>query len=168
MHGSSKVFWNSIGSLEHLVPPCSFLFQLFCCRLATVFGVIVLHILIRTTLYLEPRSCGCKTIPNHQPSTTVPDSWYEVFVLICLFLPNFSEHYSFLWSRGELAGTSTSGKIGKTVFPLWIIFLIVEWQTLIVSQRSLLMSFLLGIVLTHTGMLQTSEVTKRLHLKRCI
>ena len=26
-------------------------------------------------------SCGCKTSPNHQPSTTVLDSWYEILTL---------------------------------------------------------------------------------------
>jgi len=29
------------------------------------------------------RYCSCKTSPNQQPSATVLDSWYEVFVLIC-------------------------------------------------------------------------------------
>lgn len=32
-----------------------------------------------------PRSCGCTIRPNHHPSTTVLDSWYELIVLIlCL------------------------------------------------------------------------------------
>ncbi|MEE6509716.1 hypothetical protein FKM82_027428 [Ascaphus truei] len=37
-----------------------------------------------------PRSYGCKTSPNHHPSITMLDSWYEVFVLICCvwFLPS--------------------------------------------------------------------------------
>jgi len=37
-----------------------------------------------------PSSCGCKTSPIHQPSTSVLDSRYEVFALICCvwFSPN--------------------------------------------------------------------------------
>lgn len=27
---------------------------------------------------------GCKTRPHHQPSTTICDSWYEAFSLMCL------------------------------------------------------------------------------------
>lgn len=30
---------------------------------------------------------GCKTISNHEPSSTVPDTWYEVFILMsCAWL----------------------------------------------------------------------------------
>ncbi|MEE6527760.1 hypothetical protein FKM82_029362 [Ascaphus truei] len=37
-----------------------------------------------------PGPVAAKTSPNHHPSTTVLDSWYEVFVLICCvwFSPN--------------------------------------------------------------------------------
>lgn len=27
---------------------------------------------------------GCKTRPHHQPSTTICDSWYEAFLLMCV------------------------------------------------------------------------------------
>ena len=97
--------WTSTGPLQHLD---SFLFQAFCCRLAAVFGFFLScwwpsfsqllsnrwrHIwLLNTFIYRGvqswlndcnvSRSCGCKTSPNHHPSTTVLDSWYGVFVLI--------------------------------------------------------------------------------------
>lgn len=53
-----------------------------------------LHIRLQNTLayrgvsgglydWKTPSSCCCKASHNHNPSITVLDSWYEVFVLIC-------------------------------------------------------------------------------------
>ena len=82
------------------------IFQTFCRRFAAEFGIIVpLHDPVSAKLYLSDRcicmvyrgvhdqlsrSCGCKMNPNHQPSTTTIDSWYEVFVpTYCVwFSPN--------------------------------------------------------------------------------
>ncbi|MED6275099.1 hypothetical protein CHARACLAT_022986, partial [Characodon lateralis] len=80
--------------LQHLD---TFFLRPFYHRLAAVFGLIALNCVTSPTLeYLvyrgvhgplsdckEPRTCGCRTSPNHHPSFTVPNSWYEVFVLIC-------------------------------------------------------------------------------------
>lgn len=92
--------WTSTGLLQNLV---SFLFQSFCSRCASVLGIIVvLHDSVSARfqtfrilcLYRGvhgqfsdhelPTSCECKTCRNHHlRSTTIVDSWYEVFVLIC-------------------------------------------------------------------------------------
>ncbi len=89
---------------------------------------------------------------------------------------HFSEHYM-VWSWGECAGMSTPGRIGVCfeclplvnnqphcrmldlkLFGNGCITLPRLMAATIASLRSLLMSYLLGIVLTHTWRLQTSKL----------
>ena len=96
-HFSQVEVWTLTGALQHLD---SFLCHTFCCRSAgfspaLAVGQMASHLNleyfgIQRSSWWTQRSCGCRTSPNHQPSTTVLDSWYEVFVLICCvwFPPN--------------------------------------------------------------------------------
>lgn len=45
-----------------------------------------------------PRICGCKTSTNHYASTTVLDSWEELFVLM-VFIKHSMHYGQTLWPR---------------------------------------------------------------------
>lgn len=96
LNRSVSIFWRS----------GLWLCQSFCCRVATVFGIIIAsfdkdlrrmgsHLTLECEQYTEQfmvdsvsvRSCGCTMRPNDHLSTSVFDSWYNVFLfmLCCSF-----------------------------------------------------------------------------------
>lgn len=127
------------------------------------------RILVSPWLFIFGWLNSCKTRPNHQPTTTVLGSWYDVIVLIyCVW---------FLPKMGEFAEMSTPEKIGSCPECFLLVNnlsdsrminfrlirnALITLETLMGSNNCFFKipySFLLCI-LTHTWMLQTSKLFK--------
>lgn len=70
---------------------------------------------------------------NASGNSAVSFNGWNQNILFFFFFYNFSEQ-CMVWPWGEFLGTSTPGKISN--FHLWIIFLIVEWETWNYLERS--------------------------------